>query len=301
MKTQLFTILSIVVWTSQSLSAASLMLDFGNPAANTGVPESNTAASPGPVAAGSYLTLSPGHSTGDVAPGESTWNTITSSSPSSSLNYSNGTSATGVTLTLGQESSAGSNNIDYSTSITTLTLIGNGGGATGQKSLLTAGSIYGDNRLGSSAVGRDGFFGGTGSAIGFRVDGLAAGAYKVYLMGRNTNSNNSPLAGMTFYVTTGTSSGAFTSFNSAPSAFEANTTYTTAAYTNQYESFAAGQNYVAFTVSIAANQSLFVAVDGTDTEVRGFLNMAQIVAIPEPATAILGAMGVLALLRRRRD
>ncbi len=281
--------------------AASLMLDFGNPTANTGVPESNTAASPGPVAAGGYLILSPGHSLGNVATGETTWNTITTSSLHSSLNYSNGTSATGVTLVLGQEAVAGNNIINYSTPITTLNLIGNGGGTSGRKSLLAPGSIYGESRLGSSAVGRDGFFGGTGSAIGFRVDGLAEGDYIVYLMGRNTNSNNRSLGGMTFHATTGTSSGTFTGFNSAASAFQANTTHTTAAYTNQYESFAAGQNYVALSISIAAGQSLFVASDGTETELRGFLNMAQIVAIPESSVTLLGAFGILALLRRSRD
>jgi hypothetical protein len=156
-------------------------------------------------------------------------------------------------------------------------------------------------------VGRDGFFGGgngtVGSAIGFRMDGLAAGEYQLYLMGRNTNSNNvaSPLASMTFHATTGASSGTFASFNSAGSQTQNNNTYTTAAYTDQYESFIAGENYVMFNITIGAGESLFVAVDGgTGSEARGFLNMAQIVAIPEPAAAVMGAMGILTLLRRRR-
>ena len=88
--------LALAASVSSPATAASLMLDFGNPAANTGVPESNTAASPGPVATGAYLTLSPGHALGPVTAGETTWNTITSSSPASSLSYGDGSSATGV-------------------------------------------------------------------------------------------------------------------------------------------------------------------------------------------------------------
>ncbi len=273
----------LVLGASFPASATSLMFDFGNPAANTSVPESSTAASPGPVATGTYLTLSPGHATGDVPPGETTWNTITTSDPHSSLSYSDGTSATGVTLTLGQEASGGNNIIDYSTEISTLNLIGNGGGTTGRKSLLTPGSIYGDSRLGSSAVGRDGFFGGTGSAIGFRVDGLAEGIYKIYLMGRNTNSNaaNAAAQAMAFYATAGPSSGTFASFNTTTTASQINTTYSTAEYTNQYASFTDGQNHVVLTVTVGENESLFVAVDGTGTEARGFLNMAQITPATE--------------------
>ncbi len=281
----------LVLGASLSASANSLMFDFGNPVANTSVPETNAAATPGPVATGTYLTLSPGHATGDVTPAETTWNTITTSSLQSSLSYSDGTSAAGVTLAMGQESAVGSNTIDYATPISNLALIGTGGGTANRKSLLLPGSIYGDSRLGSSAVGRDAFFGGTGLAIGFRIDGLAAGNYKIYLMGRNTNSNNSPLQGMTFYATTGASSGTFTGFNSVPSAFQANTTYSTAEYTHQYESFAVGQNYAVLTISVAANNSVFVAVDGTDTEVRGFINMMQITPATGGATPFVWSKG----------
>lgn len=301
MKTLPLAILSVAICTAHSLHAASLMLDFGNPAPSVGLPESNNLATPGPVATGAYLTLSPGHATGTVAATETTWNTITTSDANSTLKYSDGTSAPStVTLTLGQEADAGDNIINYSTPIASLGLVGNGGGTAGRKSLLTAGSIYGDSRLGSSAVGRDAFFGAAGSAIGFRVDGLKAGDYVIYLMGRNTNANTAALAAMTFYATTGDSASTFASFNSEDSESQANTTYTTALYTNQYQSFSENQNYVAFNVSLMEGDSLFVAVDGTDTELRGFLNMAQIVSVPEPSAALLGGLGVLGLLRRKR-
>ncbi|MCW1884844.1 hypothetical protein OKA04_08900 [Luteolibacter flavescens] len=276
--------LALVAGFPVSLSASSLMFDFGNPAPNTGVPETNVAASPGPVATGSYRTLSPGHAIGAVPLSDTTWNTITTSSPRSDLSYSDGTAATGVTLTLGQEASAGDNIISYSTAISTLTLIGNGGGTAGRQSMLAPGSIYGDSRLASSAVGRDGFFGGTGAAIGFRVDGLAAGDYIVYLMGRNTNSNTASLSGMTFHATAEPLSGTFTDFVFSSSAFQSNTTYTTAAYAGQYGTFTAGESYVAIPVTVTAGQSIYVAVDGTQTELRGFLNMAQIT--PAAATPV---------------
>ena len=60
-------------------------------------------------------------------------------------------------------------------------------------------------------------------------------------------------------------------------------------------------NYVALDITLADGDSLFLASDGgTAAESRGFLNMVQIVAIPEPASALLGTLGLLALLRRRR-
>ena len=272
-------------------SADTLMLDFGNPTANTTVAESNTAASPGPVATGIYLTLSPGHATGDIPPGETTWNTITSSAPYGNLSYSNGNEATGVTLTMGQESPAGSNSIDFSLPISNLALIGNGGGTTGRQSFLTAGSIYGNSRLSSSAVGRDGFFGGTGSAIGFRVDGLAKGVYKIYLMGRNTNSNANTAQQTAYYVSTGPTSATFANFHTASTATQINPTYSTAEYTNQYGSFVEDQNHVVLTFTLAENESVFVAVDGAGSETRGFLNMAQITPASEPIPSLTWSAG----------
>jgi hypothetical protein len=297
MKLHLPLVISCLVLSSGVASAASLMLDFGNPAASSAA---GTNQSPGPVAAGAYLTLSPGHALNSVPAGETSWNTITTSAARTDLVFSDSSAAAGITLTMGQEAVGGDGFLNYATAISTLNLVGSGGGTSGRQSLLGAGSIYGESRLDSTAVGRDGFFGGTGAAIGFRVDGLAAGDYVVYLMGRNTNSNAATLGGMTFHVTSGTTAGTFELGNSEFSAFQANSTYTTAAYAGEYGSFLAGESYVALSVSLAAGESLFVAVDGTQSELRGFLNMAQIVAVPEPAAALLGSIGLLALLRRRR-
>ncbi len=295
-------------------SAVSLMLDFGNPDPTATGNNINA----GPDASGIYLTLSPGHALGTVPAGHTSWNTITTSSPRTDLVYGDGSEATGITLTLGQEASNGSGTISYSTGISSLALTGSGGGTSGRQALLHPAvdgnygiSIYGDTRANSTAVGRDAFFGGgtsgtasvagTGTAVGLRVDGLAAGEYRVYVMARNTNSNDTGDRSMNIYATNGASSGTF-DFSSLFHAQQANTTYLTGDYTGQHAQFAEGENFVGIDVTIGDGESIFLAVDGANInlEARGFLNMVQIVPIPEPSTALLGAFGFLALLRRRR-
>ncbi len=269
-------------------SGANLMLDFG------------------PTAVGSdYLTLSPGHNTGMVPTDQVTWNQIGSMTPPPLL-YGNGATASGINLVMGQESTPGNNTIDFSTPITNQALLGNGGGTAGRQNLLTTGSIYGNNSS-STAVSRDGFFGGgtgaVGSAVGLRVDGLAAGQYLIYVMARNTNSNANPGSAMNVYANTaeisGESGGTF-DFSSLSAFSQSNITYATSGYTDQYTHFVNGGNYVVIDITIADNTSLFLAVDGTGSENRGFLNMVQIVQVPEPASAFLGAAGFILFLRRRR-
>jgi hypothetical protein len=279
--------LLVLLASSVSVSAASLMLDFG--------------ATP---AADPFLARSPGHETGAIALTETAWNTITSSASRSDLVTSSGTAASGVTLALGQEATGGSNVISFATAITNLGLAGTGGAVPGHQSLLTAGSIYGENTA-STAVGRDGFFGGgtatgTGAAIGLRLDGLAAGAYAVYVMSRNTNSNASSYP-MHVVATTGAPAGTF-DFATLSRLIQSNNGYAAATYSGEYGAFLEGQNYVAATVTLAAGESLYIAADGGSDSIdrRGFLNAVQIVPIPEPSVALLGALGLLALAFRRR-
>ena len=275
-------ILSIGI-SQNSATAQSLLLDFGPTAV----------ASP-------YLTLDPGHNLGAISGTDTSWNVLTTSATTSSLNYGDGTAASGLTLALGEEATAGNNIISYSTPIGKLTLAGSGGAVSGQTNLLGVGSIYGDNSS-STAVGRDGFFGdGTataGNAIGLRLDGLASGSYAVYIMARNVNSDAASYP-MNIYSTVGASAGTF-NFSSLTANPEANTGYTALAYTGQYNTFANGENYVSINVTIGSGNSLFLAVDGGNNTIdsRGFLNMVEVVAVPEPATWALVGMGVFALLR----
>jgi hypothetical protein len=258
----------------------SLLLDFGP----------TSVASP-------YLTLSPGHSTGAVSTSDTGWNKISTSAANTSLTYGDGSAATGLTLTLGQEATIGNNIINYSTAVGNLTLAGTGGAVPGQKSLLTPGSIYGDDTS-STAVGRDGFFGsGTGAAgaaIGLRIDGLATGTYSIFVMARNVNSDVAA-SPMNIYAATAASASTF-SFSSLAASPESNIGYTTAAYVNQYNSFVNGENYIGESFTITAGDSLFLAVDGgSASETRGFLNAVEISPAPEPGTCALLALGFCVL------
>lgn len=270
--------------------SANLMLDFGNPASNS-------------VVAAPYLTLSPGHAPGGIPAGQTSWNTITTSANRTDLVYGDGSAAGGVTLDLGQESTGGNGTIDFGTAVGNLALAGSGGAVPGQQSLLGTGSIYGDNSS-STAAGRDGFFGGgtatgTGAAIGLRLDGLAAGDYVAYVMARNTNSNAASLP-MNVYSSIGASSGSFT-FSSLTAEVQSNAGYASAGYAGQYTTFTEGENFLAINFTIEEGESFFLAVDGGNDAVerRGFLNMVEIVSVPEPSVALLGAAGFLFLLRRR--
>lgn len=280
-----------LVLTAVVAPAQSLLLDFGQ----------TTVASP-------YLTTSPGHAAGTVPLTDTSWNKISSSASVSSLVYGNSAAATGVTLTMGQEAVVGNNTISYSTAITQTNLAGTGGAATGQQSLLGPGSIYGDDSS-STAVGKDGFFGGgsggAGAAIGLRIDGLAVGDYVVYVMARNTNSNGDPSGSMNIYYAAGAAAETF-DFSSLTPSLQSNTTYASEGYAGQYNTFQAGNNYVAVHVSIAAGESLYLAIDGANPSVdtRGFVNAVQVVAVPEPSAVAAGMVGLLALVasaRRRKQ
>ncbi|QJE94332.1 hypothetical protein [Luteolibacter luteus] len=274
---------------SAPVFSANLMLDFGAPASNS-------------VVAAPYLTLSPGHAKGGVPASQTTWNTVSTSANRTDLLYADGSSASALTLDLGQETSGGSGVIDFGLNVGNLGLAGTGGAIPNQQSLLGTGSIYGDNSS-STAAGRDGFFGGgtaavTGTAIGMRLDGLATGDYVAYVMARNTNTNPASLA-MNVYSSVGATAANFT-FSSLTAQVQANTGYATAGYAGQYTSFTQDENYLAINFTITeAGQSFFLAVDGGNDAVerRGFLNSVQIV--PEPSVAMLGAIGLLFLFRRR--
>ena len=276
---------------SLTASGANLMLDFGNIAMPVLDPN---------------LTRSPGHSAGVIQNTEVTWNTISSGTPGA-LTYSDGTAATGVTLTMGAEASFNSGTVNFDGTIGNTAFAGSGGGVAGYQSYLTTNSIYGTtNNAANTAHARDGFIaggtGGAGFAMGLRLDGLAAGTYAVFLTARNTSANGAAGA-MSIYTQTGASTDTSYAFGTTPITIQGNPVYTTGGsgtYTGQYTTFVEGDNYARFEVTIAEDESLMIAIDGSGAETRGFLNSMQVVAIPEPGSALLGSLALLGCLRRRR-
>jgi hypothetical protein len=278
-------------------SAASLMLNFRSTSTN--------AAAGGDVAGG-YRTLSPAHSLGVVTGTDVAWNNFSTTASSNSLVYADGTPATGITITFGTEATTGSGSVDFGTvgTINTAALFGSGGGVANQQPYTGhQDSIYGDGNVsGNSAPARAGWLGGgnssAGNAIGFRIDGLEAGEYTLYFMGRNSNAVTA--APMNLYTTTGASASSF-AFSALTADVQSNVTYPSTNPT-AYNTFIDGENYVAVNFTVGTGDSFFLAVDGGSTaETRGFINMAQIVAVPEPSVAMLGflTMALLALRHRR--
>jgi len=256
-------------------SAASLLLDFGPTVAPAG-----------------DTTNSPGHTSGGVLGTDTTWNTVGASDIASGLVYGDGTAATGVSLNLGRESTIGNRVLDFTIAnnlATTLT------GTTGP----SLGTDYGT--ASNFPPARDGLFvsgtnGTNNAALGVRVDGLSAGTYTLYFVGRNTNTNANPFP-EAFYIAAGASSGTFDF--SALSEIDLSNANTTG-----NNSFILGNQYNTATVTLTAGQSIFLAVAGPTggTEQRGFLNSLEIVqSVPEPSVFSLAAGGfLLALVRRRR-
>jgi len=255
-------------------SAQVLMLDFGF----TSVDLASQAKSP-------YHTVNTAFTDG-------TWNKVELTDFSAgSLKWSDNTTATGLSLNLGQNATTtGAGILDLSTQPTRSLALGGS---------ITAG-VYAGNVAGKDGILPDGTS-ADNRAIGFQIGGLSAGTYDIYLTGRNTNISTAYR--MKFYAGASGTSGNF-DFSGYSSGL---TTYTNGA-TNQTAAWVAGDNYVKLSVTLTSGEFLNIASLGVDSaELRGFLNSVQIVntsPIPEPASVALIA-GLVALagvagLRRRR-
>ena len=256
-------------WLTSGLqaSAAVLMVDFGLQ-----------------ITAGSSLTNSPYH-TANVGFLDTTWNRVqTSDITADGLKWSDGSTATGVSLNVGRTTSFGETSLDLSS-----TPISSGlGGAVNT-------GIYSD-----SSPGKDGIYSASSSQsryVGFQLGGMDAGLYEILITGRNTSTggSNSP----TFFFGTSNAAGNF--------AFAGMQTQTLS-YINSTDpstdAWVEGVHYVRFTVNLQAGQYMNVASIGSGNELRGFLNSVQIaeIFVPEPTTVVFVVVGwgVLGLLRTRK-
>ena len=232
------------------LNGAALMLDFGPTAASD-----------------ASRTNSPYH-TADTAFTQTTWNQVqTADVPDGGLQWSDGTTATDISLNIGGNSGAGITIIDLS------------------KTGLSSEALGGSNASGiyaGTSVGKDGIFLGTSGtrAVGLQITGLAAGTYDIYITARNTNTTSSQTQSL--YVGTASSGSGnfdFSGYSKKTLTYAGNTTATSA--------WSEDGNYVRFSISLSAGEVLNLACSAP---ARGFLNSVQITsAIPEPSIYVFVA------------
>ncbi|MFA6962754.1 MAG: PEP-CTERM sorting domain-containing protein [Opitutaceae bacterium] len=253
-----------------SATASTLMLDFG-PTAVTG---DDRIVSP-------YHTVIPTFT-------DTAWNQVQTSAITSGLLYSDGTAATGITVSVGRSSSLAWQTLTFA----------------GAPSSIALGTNSNTGVFAGTSAGRDAINYGasttTTTVVGVAVGGLAAGTYDIYIVGYNTNNTAASSVDMGFWAlaTSSTANLDTTTYLSSPQAASTNSVT---------GSWIEGSNYVKLSVTLAANQYMTIFSHGTTSdEMRGFLNSVQIVStssIPEPSTtAVLSGLGILvfaSLVRRR--
>ncbi|HWL53915.1 MAG TPA: hypothetical protein VNQ90_15855 [Chthoniobacteraceae bacterium] len=257
--TPLVTALAVLFLLPIAASASVLMLDFGP-----------TTVAPADQTNSPYHTVNTSFS-------DTAWNKIEITNPAS-LVYSDGSAATGVTLTLG--SSPNSTVVDFSSLPTHSNALG---------------TQIGTGVFAGTSVGRDGIYrgnvGSQNNQVALKIGGVTAGTYEIYVVGLNTNTRISDQSPMNFYAA---ATGDVSTFDTGGLTPDATTLIT--ANTPWME----GGSYGKITVDLAAGQYLVLVSDGAGSESRGFLNSVQIVAIPEPSTVILGLAGCFSLIALRR-
>lgn len=286
----------LILGSAASSNAQALLLDF-----ESSLPPS-----------GSDLTNSPYH-TANPSFTDTNWNLVTSGT-APSLVYSDGTAATGITLSIG--STTGSSTVPP----TSLTLSGSPALTFSALGGAVKTGIYANNSVGKGGVFIGGGANTTFGAVGIQIGGLAAGTYNIYITAQNTSSSSTNYR-QNIYAGASSSSGDFTFSQTAGTTGNAavgdaavgyslatiayNGTNSTSAWTQATGDSPYG-NYVELSVTLTSGEFLNIASIGQYSELRGFLNSVEIVnvsAIPEPSTcaalAGLAALGVVIIRRNR--
>lgn len=205
---------------------------------------------------GADQTNSPYHSVNGAFT-ETSWNKATADLMSGVV-WSDGTAATGVTIDVGDTAKFGDTTLGLASAVAANAL----------------GRAFNTGIYSGTSVGKDAIFAsGKGTRhVGCQVGGLGAGTYDVYLAGRNTNSSQT--GEQIFLVGTSSAAGNFdfSGYSSQTLSYSGSTSPT----------IWNGECYVKFTVTLGAGEYLNMASVGKTGELRGFLNSAQIVAVPQP-------------------
>ncbi len=196
--------------------------------------------------------LSPAHMIEEID--YSIWNTL--EGDSSNLVFANGDAAPSVSIDVGL-SVAGISSIDFSREA-----------ISGELGVDINTGVYAR----SSPI-KDGIYGelGDGAVVGLQIRGLPAGAYKVFIHGRNTNSTHD--TPMRFFLKVAPPSEIVSFSNDDIYALVDNSVPA-----NKHD-FVEGDNFAVLSAVVREGQSLFLAAEGTGIETRGFFNIVEI--IPE--------------------
>lgn len=264
----LFAALGLVL--AEPASAAVYLINFGYGGSATNIPTTDAEKKNSP-----YHTETPAFT-------DTAWNNLTTADATGLIDSGGAISSVGINL--GIAGSTGSKVINLSTQ------------PSGQAAL--TGTSVNSGVYAGNSIGRYGIFSNSTAnnvdsnriALGVQISGLAAGTYDIYTLTRNTNT----IGGQTFAVHLGTSSTAG-DFDFSGYSNESITMSTGAT-----EAWADNSNYLKQTITIAAGQFLNIAVDGTATQTRGFLNALQIVAVPEPSSLLLILPCLAGVMIRRK-
>jgi hypothetical protein len=247
--------LALLLWFGTGLSgvaSTTLLLDFG----------------PTTVVS-TDATLDMGHFAGAVPTAEISWNKIINAD-SSSLIYSDGSAAAGVSIIVGRSAVGVSNVISFSNKNISSSALG----------AITTG-IYSNTSPLKDGIFATGTFSVNTNGLGIRIDGLAPGTYTLYISGRNSNTGNT--APEQFFATNGPLAATFPfAVGTTPSATELNSAAPAGSAANTglavTSTFAFGENCTLLTVTLNANDSIYLTAIGVQTnELRGFLNAVDIV------------------------
>ena len=223
------------------------------------------------ASAGGYAGAGPAHVAGDLAAGLTAWNTV-SGDTAAGLVYGDGTAAEGVSIDFGSRGLGSTPYSEFAWDRPLSDLEGAVPQAFYQTGLL------------DDAIGLGDAYQNT---IGARITGLAPGDYRVYVIPQQRYPD------MRYDINVGVNGAGFDS----EAAFETDLlVYHSEAYTAWIE----GVNFIAVDVTIADEDDVLTIFSYCRAHSRQALSGIQIVPIPEPASALLIALGSAALARRRR-